>query len=320
MLKLKVGADVESDIRRLDRSPASRPATGRASPSTPTSDGASARRSSGWSRSPSSIRTGSRSRPRPTTSSATARSATRCARSGSPPASTCRTGSSSSSCCRPRRSTSCRSTPAASAASTRTSPSCCSPRSSACRCARTPAASVCARWCSTSRCSTSSRSAARRRAGGSSTSTTCTSTSPTRSSSSGGRYRAPTTPGGGARLLDALDRRVPVPGRPGVGAGRVVTRRIDAHHHVWDLAVRDQPWIGGDAMAPIRRSFGDRRPRAPTLAASGDRATVVVQTVADVDRDRGAARPRRGDARSSPASSATSTSRRPTSAISSTGC
>jgi L-fuconolactonase len=35
-----------------------------------------------------------------------------------------------------------------------------------------------------------------------------------------------------------------------------VTVRIDAHHHVWDLAVRDQLWVTGDAMAPIRRSFG----------------------------------------------------------------
>ena len=30
---------------------------------------------------------------------------------------------------------------------------------------------------------------------------------------------------------------------------------IDAHHHVWDLSVRDQGWITGPEMAPIRRSF-----------------------------------------------------------------
>ena len=59
------------------------------------------------------------------------------------------------------RSTSCRSTPAGSAASTRTSRSCCWRRSSACRCARTPAASGCASSSSTWRCSTTSRSAAR---------------------------------------------------------------------------------------------------------------------------------------------------------------
>ena len=104
---------------------------------------------------------GSRSRRAPTTSSATPRSRAASPRSGSRPASTCRTASSSSSCCRRAASTSCRSTPRASAASTRTSRTCCSPRSSACRSARTPAASACARRCSTSRCSTTSPSRAR---------------------------------------------------------------------------------------------------------------------------------------------------------------
>jgi L-fuconolactonase len=53
---------------------------------------------------------------------------------------------------------------------------------------------------------------------------------------------------------------------------------IDAHHHVWDLAVRAQPWLAGDGMAAIRRSFGadDLRPAA---AAAGVTATVLVQTV-----------------------------------------
>jgi L-fuconolactonase len=53
---------------------------------------------------------------------------------------------------------------------------------------------------------------------------------------------------------------------------------IDAHHHVWDLAVRDQPWLAGAEMTAIRRSFGpdDLRPAA---AAADVTATVVVQTV-----------------------------------------
>jgi L-fuconolactonase len=57
------------------------------------------------------------------------------------------------------------------------------------------------------------------------------------------------------------------------------TGRVDAHHHVWDLAVRDQPWIGGEAMAPIRRSFrlAELRPHA---AAAGVVQTVLVQTLA----------------------------------------
>jgi L-fuconolactonase len=53
---------------------------------------------------------------------------------------------------------------------------------------------------------------------------------------------------------------------------------IDAHHHVWDLAVRDQDWITGEKMAPIRRTFtlDDLRPSA---RAAGVDATVLVQTV-----------------------------------------
>jgi L-fuconolactonase len=53
---------------------------------------------------------------------------------------------------------------------------------------------------------------------------------------------------------------------------------VDAHHHVWDLAVRDQPWIAGPSMAAIRRSFrvDDLRPSAQ---AAGVSATVLVQTV-----------------------------------------
>jgi len=53
---------------------------------------------------------------------------------------------------------------------------------------------------------------------------------------------------------------------------------VDAHHHVWDLAVRDQPWLDGGAMAPIRRTFAvdDLRPDA---CAAGVVATVLVQTV-----------------------------------------
>jgi L-fuconolactonase len=53
---------------------------------------------------------------------------------------------------------------------------------------------------------------------------------------------------------------------------------IDAHHHVWDLAVRDQDWITGDQMASIRRTFtlGDLRHSA---RAAGVDATILVQTV-----------------------------------------
>ncbi|WP_097911802.1 amidohydrolase family protein [Streptomyces sp. b84] len=53
---------------------------------------------------------------------------------------------------------------------------------------------------------------------------------------------------------------------------------VDAHHHLWDLAVRDQEWITGPDLAPLRRSF-----LLPELEAqardAGVAATVLVQTV-----------------------------------------
>ena len=59
-----------------------------------------------------------------------------------------------------------------------------------------------------------------------------------------------------------------------------VTDTIDAHHHVWDLAVRDQPWMTGKAMAPIARSFSVHE-FAVEAARHGVTSSVVVQTVTD---------------------------------------
>lgn len=53
---------------------------------------------------------------------------------------------------------------------------------------------------------------------------------------------------------------------------------IDAHHHVWDLAVRDQEWITGPGLAPLRRDFALGE-LAPQARAAGVDATVLVQTV-----------------------------------------
>ncbi|WP_255945923.1 amidohydrolase family protein [Streptomyces odontomachi] len=52
---------------------------------------------------------------------------------------------------------------------------------------------------------------------------------------------------------------------------------LDAHHHVWDLSVRDQDWITGPKMAPIRRNFS-LDDLAPQAQAQGVTATLV-QTV-----------------------------------------
>ena len=57
--------------------------------------------------------------------------------------------------------------------------------------------------------------------------------------------------------------------------------RIDAHHHVWDLSVRDQPWMAGETMAPIARSFGIDEFMSEA-DANGISASVVVQTVTNV--------------------------------------
>ncbi|MEV6406603.1 amidohydrolase family protein [Streptomyces bobili] len=53
---------------------------------------------------------------------------------------------------------------------------------------------------------------------------------------------------------------------------------IDAHHHVWDLTVRPQPWIAGEQLAPLARSFSVAD-LATEARAAGVVGTVVVQTV-----------------------------------------
>ncbi|GGS44327.1 amidohydrolase family protein [Streptomyces violaceus] len=53
---------------------------------------------------------------------------------------------------------------------------------------------------------------------------------------------------------------------------------IDAHHHVWDLSVRDQDWITGPELAPLRRDFTMKDLESEARAAGVDR-TVLVQTV-----------------------------------------
>ncbi|MFH8566334.1 amidohydrolase family protein [Streptomyces sp. NPDC017988] len=53
---------------------------------------------------------------------------------------------------------------------------------------------------------------------------------------------------------------------------------VDAHHHVWDLSVRDQEWLSGATLAPLRRNFS-LADLAPGARAAGVGATVLVQTV-----------------------------------------
>ncbi|KUN58979.1 amidohydrolase [Streptomyces canus] len=51
---------------------------------------------------------------------------------------------------------------------------------------------------------------------------------------------------------------------------------VDAHHHVWDLSVRDQDWIAPDS--PLRRNF-TIEDLAPEARAAGVERTVLVQTI-----------------------------------------
>ena len=193
-IKLKVGADIDDDIRRMQTA---REACG---PGIRIAIDANQRwdvgRRGRLDRGAGPVRPvvgGGTHQPR-RRARATPRSPAASRRSRSPPASTCRTGSCSSNCSSSARSRSSSSTPPGSPGSTRTSRSCCWPPSSACRSARTRAASGCASWCSTCRCSTTSRSPARWTTGSSSTSTTCTSTSPIPCGSAPGATSPPPHP------------------------------------------------------------------------------------------------------------------------------
>ncbi|MGW5656815.1 amidohydrolase family protein [Streptomyces humi] len=60
---------------------------------------------------------------------------------------------------------------------------------------------------------------------------------------------------------------------------------VDAHHHVWDLDRRPQPWLDEPGHEPIRRSHGiDDLRRAADRPLAGRRltSTVVVQCVTSV--------------------------------------
>ncbi|MFI9562806.1 amidohydrolase family protein [Streptomyces rishiriensis] len=64
---------------------------------------------------------------------------------------------------------------------------------------------------------------------------------------------------------------------------------VDAHHHVWDLDVRPQPWLEAPGHEPIRRTFGPQDLlSAATRPITGRRltSTVVVQCIASVPETR----------------------------------
>ncbi|MGQ4387989.1 amidohydrolase family protein [Streptomyces sp. SAS_270] len=64
---------------------------------------------------------------------------------------------------------------------------------------------------------------------------------------------------------------------------------VDAHHHVWDLDHRSQPWLNEPGLEPIRRAFAPEDLRtSATRSIAGRRlgSTVVVQCVTSVSETR----------------------------------
>jgi L-fuconolactonase len=59
---------------------------------------------------------------------------------------------------------------------------------------------------------------------------------------------------------------------------------VDAHHHFWDPARADYPFLTDD-LAAIRRSFGPAD-LAPLLAAAGIDATILVQTRSSLEESK----------------------------------
>jgi L-fuconolactonase len=61
----------------------------------------------------------------------------------------------------------------------------------------------------------------------------------------------------------------------------LIPKRVDSHHHFWDPATRDYPWMPDS----LKRAYGPEDLR-PLLAANRIDATVLVQTVSDVQETR----------------------------------
>src|SRR5207245_4257945 len=70
----------------------------------------------------------------------------------------------------------------------------------------------------------------------------------------------------------------------GTHADTRVIARVDAHHHFWDPARRDYPWLG-PGLAALRPPFGPEDLK-PLLAASGIDRTILVQTVGTLEEAR----------------------------------
>jgi L-fuconolactonase len=59
---------------------------------------------------------------------------------------------------------------------------------------------------------------------------------------------------------------------------------VDAHHHLWDPAIRAYPWLT-EELAAIRRRFGPED-LAPLIERAGIDRTILVQTTSSLDETR----------------------------------
>jgi L-fuconolactonase len=55
--------------------------------------------------------------------------------------------------------------------------------------------------------------------------------------------------------------------------------KVDAHHHMWDLAVRDQPWTADPDIADVLHRTFTLDNLTPSSSAAGIDASVLVQTI-----------------------------------------
>ena len=58
--------------------------------------------------------------------------------------------------------------------------------------------------------------------------------------------------------------------------------RIDSHHHLWDLAISPRPWLAGEMLAGIKRTFSMKDFYSERASAQIDQS-ILVQTISEYD-------------------------------------
>jgi L-fuconolactonase len=58
--------------------------------------------------------------------------------------------------------------------------------------------------------------------------------------------------------------------------------RIDSHHHLWDLAISPRPWLAGEMLAGIKRTFSMKDFYSERASAQIDQS-ILVQTISEYE-------------------------------------